>query len=775
MKKILLIWFILLSLIWGCKVYACSAFCLKNGQSLYLAKNLDWPIAEGFVFINERGENKSVVSKEIFEENRFSWTSKYRSISFNQFGKEFPLGGMNEHGLVIEELNMPKVTFTHDSTKYNINEFQLTQYILDNCKTINEVVNELNKFQYNVLFQHLHYIVADRTHDVLIIEYDGLKFNMYYPNKTGFPILSNNNYNESLKYLQNFQGFGGNLPIKNREGSNERFVSIAQMLLHYYEQNPVEYAYQILDSIKQDDTQWSIVYDVENLVIHFKFRECNSVKIFDFNEFVTMKSVFTRGAKLSDCNGLNNNALYEISTEDNTQLIHDTFKQIKELIDKEIDFDLLYKMALMGNGSLKAFVPEKIIDELNKNITELPTGSPLLIHDEYINKITAWENYQVIALGEATHGTKEFCELKFRLFKFLVENKGFRILAYEYSFKKSLAINDYIVNGVGDIDTLLMGESWIQNNIEVKKLIEWMRNYNKNRSFEEKIHFIGIDNQLDAFEPYSTLECIEKKCPGFVADNNSITQEIKQLGKVSYIDMTKNKYLKLKDLYDNLHAKNKLRTKEKYSDTLNYSIEFATMLVQSLINSHEFLYKIFNEDDNPRDKQMANNSLALSKWKYLNKSGKIVIWAHNAHIASNPDYYGTGKASLGKYLKDTLGNKYLAVATSFSIGKFKAVMFDSLGNDTKPLVCEISETPAYTTTNYILHKAKYKNFVFRINELDSENLLFEYMNIKRPLISVGDLYLGIPEKHFTNDRIINLVESYDLFFYYTNTNPITRD
>jgi choloylglycine hydrolase len=29
-----------------------------------------------------------------------SWISKYGSITFNQYGREFPTGGMNEKGLV---------------------------------------------------------------------------------------------------------------------------------------------------------------------------------------------------------------------------------------------------------------------------------------------------------------------------------------------------------------------------------------------------------------------------------------------------------------------------------------------------------------------------------------------------------------------------------------------------------------------------------------------------------------------------------------------------
>ena len=34
--------------------------------------------------------------------NTISWVSKYGSITFNQYGKEFPTGGMNETGLVVE-------------------------------------------------------------------------------------------------------------------------------------------------------------------------------------------------------------------------------------------------------------------------------------------------------------------------------------------------------------------------------------------------------------------------------------------------------------------------------------------------------------------------------------------------------------------------------------------------------------------------------------------------------------------------------------------------
>ena len=33
-----------------------------------------------------------------------SWVSKYGSVTFNQYGRELPTGGMNEAGLVVETI-----------------------------------------------------------------------------------------------------------------------------------------------------------------------------------------------------------------------------------------------------------------------------------------------------------------------------------------------------------------------------------------------------------------------------------------------------------------------------------------------------------------------------------------------------------------------------------------------------------------------------------------------------------------------------------------------
>ena len=86
---------------------------------------------------------------------------------------------------------------------------------------------------------------------------------------------------------------------------------------------------------------------------------------------------------------------------------------------------------------------------------------------------------RIVALGEATHGTREFFQLKHRMFEFLVEEMGFRIFAIEANWTEALRVNDYLLRGEGDPSQTLAGlYFWVWNTKEVLALIEWMRSYN---------------------------------------------------------------------------------------------------------------------------------------------------------------------------------------------------------------------------------------------------------------------------------------------------------
>jgi erythromycin esterase len=99
-------------------------------------------------------------------------------------------------------------------------------------------------------------------------------------------------------------------------------------------------------------------------------------------------------------------------------------------------------------------------------------------------------------MGEATHGTHEFFQLKHRMLEFLVERMGFTVFGIEANWPESLAVNDYVLNGNGDAAEALAGlYFWTWNTEETLDMIRWMRRYNQDPSHVKKVKFFGFDMQ----------------------------------------------------------------------------------------------------------------------------------------------------------------------------------------------------------------------------------------------------------------------------------------
>ena len=57
---------------------------------------------------------------------------------------------------------------------------------------------------------------------------------------------------------------------------------------------------------------------------------------------------------------------------------------------------------------------------------------------------------RIVELGEATHGTREFFQLKHRLVEYLASQKGFTIFSIEANMPEAYRLNDFILHGDGD-------------------------------------------------------------------------------------------------------------------------------------------------------------------------------------------------------------------------------------------------------------------------------------------------------------------------------------
>ncbi len=266
MKLIIFILLIVNSL----NAFACTTFILKSTDELIFGRNLDWYSDNGIIVINKKNILKS--SLVFPPEIPIEWTSKYGSITFNQFGKEFPFGGINEKGLVIE-IMVAKAQYENYDNRKAINELQWVQYQLDNSKTIDDVINSKRYLRISAINQDLHFLICDSSGNSAVIEFQNNSMIVYRDKKLPITVLENDTYSTSLiNYKNNFEcrfNTAANM-IKKHNGKNNSSI--------------IKYSFEILDSVALG-AEWSIVYDIKNMKIYFKTISSQKIKEININSF----------------------------------------------------------------------------------------------------------------------------------------------------------------------------------------------------------------------------------------------------------------------------------------------------------------------------------------------------------------------------------------------------------------------------------------------------------------------------------------------------------
>ncbi len=289
--KIIIIFLVLIY-----QLSACTIICLRGTNSIMLGKNLDWPIANGFVFFNP-----GLIDKQSINQGQV-WQVKYSSLTVNQFGRDLPLGGINEHGLVIESTAYSPSRFSDDASGYKLNEFEWIHYHLDCCSTVNEVLVSARITAPQKWFIGLHYFIVDASGNAAYLEWIDGQLNIYTGPDLPYPVQSNNSYPNSLHYLSLHEGYGGERVEMKGPESQERFVR-AVRFADNCSQVDRDAAFFGLAAVKQGDTQWSVVYDITRLAVNIIVSETDTRYSFDLHEYLGQPSVFLDFRSNSTDNG----------------------------------------------------------------------------------------------------------------------------------------------------------------------------------------------------------------------------------------------------------------------------------------------------------------------------------------------------------------------------------------------------------------------------------------------------------------------------------------
>jgi choloylglycine hydrolase len=280
--------------LWLCvvpPVYPCSTFVLEDGENLVFGKNFDWFTGVGMVVVNKRGVAKTAAFPP--ERNPAEWVSRYGSITFNEIGREYPMGGMNEAGLVVEQMWLEATEYPEPDERPIVGELQWVQYQLDNFASVAEVIASDSLLRIAPGGAPLHYLVCDRAGDAATIEFLEGRMVTHAGERLTASVLTNTVYSECQAYLEQHLGFGGeDLPVPSFS-SEDRFVRAVMWLSNYGSsegqpetRDPVEFGFGLLKALAQGDaTRWSIVYDIAGSRIHWRTLESPGVKAVSMDDF----------------------------------------------------------------------------------------------------------------------------------------------------------------------------------------------------------------------------------------------------------------------------------------------------------------------------------------------------------------------------------------------------------------------------------------------------------------------------------------------------------
>jgi penicillin V acylase-like amidase (Ntn superfamily) len=263
---------------------ACTTFCLKDkGGKPVFGRNFDFSAGQGQVQVNLRNQRKT--SFPVGTEKPFAWISRFGSLSFNQHGREFPYGGMNEAGLVIAQM-----MHSNDSARYpdcdergGLTELQWIQYQLDVSATVADVIaSDATVRISNASIAPLHFLAADAGGDVAVIEYLDGKTVVHRGKDLAFAALANDPYDLSLATKARLDAEG----VATAD-CGDRFTQAARLAAAYGEKSgpAVDYAFNVLKTVARAGTRWSIVYDIARRTIHYRTSENPALRRLELERF----------------------------------------------------------------------------------------------------------------------------------------------------------------------------------------------------------------------------------------------------------------------------------------------------------------------------------------------------------------------------------------------------------------------------------------------------------------------------------------------------------
>jgi protein-L-isoaspartate(D-aspartate) O-methyltransferase len=272
---------------------------------------------------------------------------------------------------------------------------------------------------------------------------------------------------------------------------------------------------------------------------------------------------------------------------------------------------------------------------------------------------------RVVLLGEATHGTAEFYDMRARITKELIQHKGFRFVAVEADWPDAAQIDHFVRETrmePTEEPTFARFPTWMWANMQVLEFVKWLRNYNKQFSSPDKaVGFFGLDlyslyssinsviNYLEEVDP--ELAAIARKRYGCLTPWEA---DPATYGAVALTGKHKGCEQEVVGMLNTLMRKRldyAAQDGRRFLDALSNA-----RLVKNAEQYYRIMYEGSSESWNFRDQHMFDTLKNLLD--FHGPGSRAVVWEHNSHIgdAAATEMGARGEINVGNLCRKHFGD-----------------------------------------------------------------------------------------------------------------------
>lgn len=367
---------------------------------------------------------------------------------------------------------------------------------------------------------------------------------------------------------------------------------------------------------------------------------------------------------------------------------------------------------------------------------------------------------RVVGLGEGTHGTAEFYKLRYWITRTLVEEKGFNHIAFENDFSDSWLLNKQL--GITANLKMLMKKHLLSiwQNEETRELLTWVKTYNSKH--KRKVVIDGIDYVYLRADIEMLHNLLDKVASA------DLLADLDRLSKPAVFQDGAWEGMNIKDFNTDFNA----MTKSSYSgyllaDSLDKKISASELPVTVKTNAQlalsnikqgfaPFYHEINKSEETVRDVNMAETVIQLLK----DPKDKMVIWAHNGHVAKVGIFDGA-VGGMGGEISKKIPNEYFALGTGTATGTFAATT-QSRDTYTNPMAAYPLEEPIKGSWEELLANINYPAIYFDPVQLHADERI-------KPMRFIG----YTPKSGVSTYDRTNISNHFDAFLFIRNTHAAT--